>query len=90
MKVAGEYQLHQQVILEFRSCRANHPRTVFVAISGINIKKKKKKKKKRKEKEKAEETERGNAAVIVILTDGDVVCLSLVLTPKFDWTGHAC
>lgn len=27
--------------------------------------------------------------MIAILADGDVVCLSLVLTPIFDWTSRA-
>ena len=67
------------VIVGFRTGRANHPRIAFVAVLGINIKRR----------EKEEETRGGNATVIAILTDGDVVCLSLVLTPIFDWTSRA-
>lgn len=67
------------VIVGFRTGRANHPRIAFVAVLGINIKRR----------EKEEETGCGNTAVIAILTDGDVVCLSLVLAPIFDWTSRA-
>lgn len=63
------------VILEFRTGRANHLRTAFVAALGINIKRK----------QKEEDTGRGNTVVIAILTDGDVVYLSLALTPALYW-----
>lgn len=67
------------VIVGFRKGRANHPRIASVAVLGMKIKRR----------EKEEETGRGNVAVIVILIDGDVVCLSFVLTPIFDWTSRA-